>query len=281
MGKRCVLGLAVMALMARPAFAQSRPLVTEDPEVISAGQVAIETGFDYQHSIFYPASGLQGNLQRIGTFGFDFGVSSMAEIQLSGGVQDRLAVTSRQTAPLSDMITFTGNSTHDYEDAVIGAKIRLVHEGKSRPSIAVRFATRLPNAGNESGLGLDTTDFLFSLLAGKTVQSVRIVGNFGFGILGDPARGDVQNDVILYGLSAARAVAQGVEVVGEINGRLNTRSGTPPVGTESRGLARVGGRLTRGAVRVDAALLIGVTSLDPSWGFSTGVTWVFNAFKVQ
>jgi hypothetical protein len=34
-------------------------------------------------------------------------------------------------------------------------------------------------------------------------------------------------------------------------------------------------------VRVDGALLLGVTERDPSWGFTAGVTWVFRAFEVQ
>ena len=60
---------------------------------------------------------------------------------------------------------------------------------------------------------------------GKTVQSIRFVGNVGLGILADPTRGDRQNDVLTYGVSIARAVRQGLEVVGEINGRLDTRDG--------------------------------------------------------
>jgi hypothetical protein len=53
------------------------------------------------------------------------------------------------------------------------------------------------------------------------------------------------------------------------------------VGTESRAMMRLGSRLTRGPVRVDAALLIGVTERDPTWGFTTGLTWVFKAFNIQ
>ena len=102
----------------------------------------------------------------------------------------------------------------------------------------MRFATRLPNASNESGLGLDTTDFFVSVLLGKTVQSIRFVGNAGLGILGDPVRGDRQNDVLTYGFSVARAVRQGLEVVGEVNGRLDTRDGDPPAGP--RAAARCG-----------------------------------------
>jgi hypothetical protein len=153
-------------------------------------------------------------------------------------------------------------------------------ESETRPSFAIRFATRLPNEGNESGLGTDTTDFTFSFLAGKTVQSVRIVGNFGFAILGDPVRGDRQNDVIVYGFSAARAIAPGVEMVGELNGRQSTRSGTPPIATDSRSIMRLGSRFTRGPVRIDGAVIVGVTQRDPTWGFTAGLTWVFTGFKV-
>jgi hypothetical protein len=108
-----------------------------------------------------------------------------------------------------------------------------------------------------------------------------VVGNQGIGILGDPSRGDRQNDVLNYGVSVARAVAPGVEVVGELNGRASTRSGTPPPGTDSRSLMRVGARFTRGPVRGDGALIIGVTERDPTWGFTGGVTWVFKAFTIQ
>ena len=55
------------------------------------------------------------------------------------------------------------------------------------------------------------------------MQSIRVVGNVGLGILGDPTRGDRQNDVLTYGLSLARALTQAAEVVGEVNGRFDTR----------------------------------------------------------
>ncbi len=276
-------GLAVMLTAAAlPAFAQSRPLVTEDPETVGPGQVLVEAGIDYAQDAYYPVSGLIGNLWRVGTIGFSFGVSSIAEIQLDGGLRDRLAITSRMPdAPLADMLTVMGDSTSDFEDATIGAKVRFLAETETRPAMSIRFNTRLPNAGNESGLGKDTSDFNFGLAIGKTVQSIRVVGNFGFGILGDPTRGDRQNDVLNYGISVARAVAVGVEVVGELNGRMNTRSGTPPPGTDSLSMMRVGTRFTRGPVRVDGALLVGVTERDPTWGFTAGLTWVFKAFDVQ
>jgi len=274
-----LLGL-ITAVCVRPIYAQQRPLVTEDPETIGSGLVLFEGGFDLQKDIFYPASGLDGSLLRIPTLGMSFGISSIAELQIDGGIYNGLSVKSRRDAPLSDLLDFSGDHTHDVEDIVIGTKIRFAAESPTHPAVGMRFATKLPNASNESGLGLDTTDFYISALLGKTVQSIRMVGNAGLGILADPVDGNRQNDVFTYGFSIARAVKQGVEVVGEINGRLNTRSGTPPVGTESRGAMRVGARFTRGTVRGDAGLIFGMTSRDPSIGLTAGVTWVFKGFTV-
>ena len=45
-------------------------------------------------------------------------------------------------------------------------------------------------------------------------------------------------------------------------------------------MVRVGARVTRGPVRLDGALLLGMTERDPSWGFTAGFTWVFKAFTV-
>jgi len=267
-------------LCAVSAHAQQRPLVTEDPETIGSGLVLLEGGFDRLHDLSYPASGLKGDLLRLPTIGVSFGISSIAELQIDGGFYNRLNVASRQAAPLSNLLNFSGDRTHDVEDITIATKIRLLSETAARPAFGIRFATRLPNASNESGLGLDTTDFYASALVGKTVQSIRFVGNAGLGILGDPIDGNRQNDVLMYGASFARAVRQGLEVVGEINGRLDTRKGDAPVGTESRGAIRVGGRFTKSTIRVDAGLIFGLTSQDPSIGFTAGATWVFKGFTI-
>ena len=265
---------------AAAASAQQRPLTTEDPETIGAGRVLVEAGLDYSREAEYPVSGLEGNLFRFPLIGISVGISSIAEIQIDGGLYNRLTITARNPAPLSDLVTATGDTTSSVEDILIGTKVRLVSEGETRPAIGFRFATRLPNASNESGIGLDTTDFFASLLFGKTVQSVRVVGNGGLGILADPARGDRQNDVLTYGLSFARALTNAAEVVGEFNGRQDVRNGDPPPGTESRSIFRIGTRYTIGGWRGDAGVSFGLTSTDPIVGFTLGFTYVFNAFSV-
>ncbi|HVG55866.1 MAG TPA: hypothetical protein VM846_15615 [Vicinamibacterales bacterium] len=277
---RGLLSAVLLLFAASAASAQQRPLITEDPETIGAGRVLAEAGVDYARDAEYPASGLEGQLFRFPVLGFSFGVSSIAEIQIDGGPYNRLSISSRTDAPLSSMVTATGDSTVSVEDIVFATKVRIVPEGVTRPAIGFRFATRLPNASNESGLGLDTTDFLATLLFGKTVRSIRVVGNGGLGILGDPTRGDRQNDVLLYGVSLARAVTDAAELVGEIVGRLDVREGDPPPGTESRSILQIGARYTIGGWRGDASVFFGLTPNTPAVGVGAGFTYVFNAFSV-
>lgn len=267
-----------LVLLPVAALAQQRPLVTEDPETVGLSRTLVEIGLDLERGERFPVSGLEGHHLRVPTFGISLGVGPAAEIQIDGALYQRLTIRRRFDAPLAGVVQATGDSTYSIDDFVVGAKVRVVSEGTSRPAIGLRFATKLPNSSNESGIGLDTTDFVQSLLIAKTVQSVRVVGNVGLGIFGDPVRGDRQNDMLIYGISFARALNDAAEVVGEVNGRLDTRNGSPPTGTESRGIARFGARYTIGGWRGDAGLLIGLTSLDPSIGVTAGFTYVFSGF---
>ena len=109
---------------------------------------------------------------------------------------------------------------------------------------------------------------------------MRVVGNLGFGILGDPTNGNRQNDVLTYGVSVARAMTSRAEVVGEVNGRQSMRSGEAFPGTESRSMLRIGGRFTPGSIRFDGGLMVGLTSDGPTFGVTAGLTYVFNAFTL-
>jgi hypothetical protein len=285
MTRRPITRLAGMAvavlLLATPAAAQQRPLATEDSEPIGAGRLLIEGGVDFAADNHYTVSGLRGDLWRVPTLGLSIGISQIAELQIDGALYNHLSIDSRNpNAPLAHMLQIDGDSTSDIQDLVIGTKIRLMSERANRPSFAIRFATKLPNASNESGLGLDTTDFFASLLGAKTVQSIRFVGNVGLGILADPTVGNRQNDVLTYGFSLARAMTDRAEVVGEVNGRASFRSGEPFPGTESRSILTIGTRYTPGSIRFDGGLLIGLTSIDPTIGFTGGITYVFNAFSL-
>jgi hypothetical protein len=273
--------LGVVLVGATTAAAQARPAVTQDPETVGAGMMLVDVGIEHSRGAVFPPSGLHGNLTEFGAFDMSFGISSIAEVQLDGGVRDELWITSRDpSAPLASRVTATGTRTGDVHDGVIGTKVRFLPERAIRPSLAIRFTTRLPNSKHDSGLGMDTMDFNFSLLAGKTMGSLRLVGNFGWSILEDPVHDGIQNDVITYGATVTRAMTPHLGVAVDVSGRANTRNGTPPIGTESRAMLRAGPRLTRGSIRYDGLLLVGLTSHDPDWGVGGGVTCLFRAFAV-
>ena len=271
-----VLGLAA----AQPALAQQRPLKTEDPETVGSGRALIEAGLDYNRDAFLPVSGLRGNHLTMPAFGLSLGVSSIAEIQIDWGIYQQRSITDQVAgAPLAPLLLLDGASPDDFGDIHIGAKVRLVSETAHRPAIGSWFSTRLPNAGNESGLGKDVQDFSSALTIGKTVQSVRVVANIGVLMIGRPTEAVAQDDLLIYGLSVARAVSANAELVGEFVGRANFANIVTP-GAEDRGLLRFGARYTKSGVRLDGGILLGLTSYDPSSGFTGGLTWAFNAFKV-
>jgi hypothetical protein len=263
-----------------PALAQQRPLQTEDPETIGAGRILIEAGQEYARDVPFPLSGLRGNLLVVPTIGVSFGISSIAEIQIDGAPYQRLAITERDPkAPLAHLVDVTDTNTSDVQDISIGTKVRFLSETAGRPSMGFRFWTVLPNAENETGLGKDMQDFGASLVFGKTIQSVRFVGNIGMLILGNPTKEASQDDLLAYSLSVARAYSAKGEIVGEFVGRANFANIVTP-GAEDRGLLRFGTRYTINTVRLDGGVLLGLTPRDPEIGFTVGLTWVFNAFKV-
>jgi hypothetical protein len=110
------------------------------------------------------------------------------------------------------------------------------------------------------------------------MHGVRLVGNAGWSILEDPVKIGIQNDVVTYGGSMEAAIRSDVRFVIDLSGRWSTRHGTPPAGTESRAMTRVGARFDHGHLCYDAGVQFGHTKYAPSWGIATGLTWT-SGFK--
>ena len=155
------IGLGV--LCARSARAQQRPLTTEDPEVDRRGRLLVEAGVESGSNAWYSLSGLNGDRVRHAR-----GCQRRAR-PLSPNCSSTPAtlVRHRQPGRRAAGVSRAGRRhahlrrhRRDGGDEDAHAAPRAA----GRPSIGVRFETRLPNASNESGLGLDTTDFFFSIL---------------------------------------------------------------------------------------------------------------------
>lgn len=267
---------AICVMMTGTAYAQQRPLVTEDPETIGPDRILLEGGFSLDTDQSNLANGLKGDIARFGSFGASIGIGPAAEVQIDGGVFQRLTVTERlPNAPLETItLLLPGDRSTSMEDLIVATKIRLASESPSRPAIGLRFGTKLPTAIPQRGIGLGTTDFFASFLVAKTVQSVRTVGNVGLIVLGNPEEAHDAIKTLGFGLSVARAITNAFEVVGELNGRLTPFEKIVPAGLESRGVMRFAGRYTYAMLRLDFGILVGITNRDPRFGISGGATYV-------
>jgi hypothetical protein len=100
------------------------------------------------------------------------------------------------------------------------------------------------------------------------------MGNLGLGIMTVPLERFSQNDVLLYGLAGIYRATNHVNIVSEVNGRINTRGGTAPVGTESIGQFRIGAQFRASGLRFDTAAAFGLTKYSPKTGVVFGVTYL-------
>ena len=273
---RFVIALAAAIIFPAAVYAQQRPLQTEDPETIGSNRVLLEGGVEFDTEQTNTASGVKGDVTHIGAFGVSVGISPFAEVQVDGGVLQRLDVSERLTgSPLFATVPLTaGQQSSGFEDLIIATKIRLASETETRPAFGARFGTKLPTADSQKGVGLGTTDFFAAFLVAKTVRSIRTVGNVGLIALGNPEDAQDPATAMTFGVSVARAVTNAFEVVGELHGRLTPFEKIVPRGLESRGALRFAGRYTYLMLRLDAGLLIGLTDRDPSFGISAGATYV-------
>jgi hypothetical protein len=265
-----VLGLCVVAQ------AQQRPLVTEDVDIITPGSLRIQAGVDFMQRARYPVSGLEGDLTRAGVIGVTIGLAPNVEVQIEGVAQNFLSINSRTRSSIPLNVAATANSTNDVGDFTLWTKIKLRNETARMPSIGFRFGVELPNSNQASGIGLNQTNAYGQILVGKKFghdARVNTFGNLGIGILSVPNESFAQNDVLTYGLAGIFRLDKTFSLVGEVNGRANTRPGTGPLGTESQGEARLGMQVRASGLRFDFAGIKGLTRFSPRSGVTVGVTY--------
>lgn len=276
---RSILILSLFAAAASLASGQQRPLITDDIDITPQGAFELGVGVDFYQNAKFPLSGLRGDLTRVGDIRLKTGMSSNVELQIEGTLQNFLAINSQ--GPSAIPLTVTGNSTNDFDDFTISAKVKLFSETKNLPAVGLKFGYQMPNTDQAKGIGTNQINIFSKIIvqkrfgkrAGRTPLA-NIYGNLGLGIMNAPLANFSQNDVLLYGLAGIFRVSDRINVVSEVNGRLSTRSGPAPIGTESVGQFRVGTQIKASGLRFDTAALFGITKNSPRTGIIFGVTYV-------
>jgi len=258
------------------AYAQQRPLITEDVDIIPPGSLRIEAGIDFLQNAKFPVSGLTGDLTRAGVIGISIGLAPNVEVQIEGVAQNYLSINSHGPSAIPLDIAPGANSTRDFGDFTLWTKIKLRNESAHLPSVGFRFGVQLPNSNQATGIGLNQTNAYGQVLVGKKFghnARVNTFGNLGIGILTAPTALFSQNDVLTYGLAGIVRLNKQFSVAGEVNGHANTRPGSGPLGTESQGEARLGMQIRASGLRFDFAGIKGLTKLSPRSGITVGVTY--------
>ncbi len=276
--------LAVVLFALSPSLAQQRPLLTDDIDITPQGALEIGVGVDFIQNMKFPLSGLKGDLTRVGDIRIRQGFASNVEIQIEGSLQNFLAINSQAT-PSPIPLNISGNSTNDFDDFTVSAKVKLFSETANLPAIGMKFGYQMPNTDQARGIGTNQINIFSKFIAQKKFGKragkaplANIYGNLGLGIMSAPLGNFSQNDVILYGLAGIFRINDHVNVATEVNGRANTRGGTAPLGTESIGQFRVGTQIRASGLRFDTAAIFGLTRSSPRTGITFGVTYETPAF---
>jgi hypothetical protein len=273
---RAAVALIFCVTLAHSARAQQRPLITEDVDIIPPGSVRLEAGLDFLQGARFPASGLTGDLTRVGVLGISIGFSPNVEFQIEGVAQNFLSINTRGASAIPLSVAPGANSTNDTGDFILWTKFKLRSETSRGPSLGFRVGVGLPNSNQARGIGLNQTNAYGSILVGKKFGKdgrLNTFGNLGVAILTAPTQLFSQNDVLTYGAAGIFRVNKQFSIAGEVNGRANTRPGDGPLGTESQSEARLGMQIRASGLRFDFAGIKGLTRFTHDSGFTVGVTY--------
>src|SRR6266480_2499775 len=183
---------------------QQRPLLTEDVDIIPPGSMRIEAGIDFLQGAKFPATGLTGDLTRVGVIGVNIGFAPNVEFQIEGVAQNYLSINSRHTTAIPLSLAPGANSTNDTGDYILWTKFKLRTETRRGPALGFRFGVQLPNSNQGRGIGLNQTNAFGSILIGKKFGRdgrFNTFGNLGIAILTAPTQLFSQNDVLTYGVA--------------------------------------------------------------------------------
>ena len=202
------------------ASAQQRPLMTDDIDITPPGKIEIGAGVDFFQDAKFPLSGIKGDLTRVGDIRIRQGFAANVELQIEGVIQQYVAINSRTLSPIP--LNVTGNSTNDFGDFIISAKVKLRAETKRLPAIGLKFGYEMPNTDQAKGIGTNQINIFSKIILQKKFGNVvgntpkfNAYGNIGLGIMTAPLERFSQNDVLLYGLAGIYRLTENVNIASE------------------------------------------------------------------
>jgi hypothetical protein len=253
---------AVLALLltASPGLAANlEPTGMQDGQLLPENQAEFRIGFSYADDVRNLFQGEDRNrrIMEVPALTFNLGLAERVEAQL-------------QYSYLHLRESGQGDKWGS-GDVTLGLKVRLWQESLRVPAIALRLATKLPNADDKKDLGTDEADIFIDALFTRNYPHYSLYVNAGLAILGDPRPGNSgQDDAWRYGVGVripilpdtldALVSLEGVEGGDSVN---------------NRGALRAGVQTQLGRFTWDLGGSAGYVSKSEDWSLRTGLTTPF------
>jgi hypothetical protein len=239
-----------------PAFAQTRPLLTEEASTAPAGTVVLEVGGDTIRDEPNFLTGEERDRWDAPVLRLVYSPARNVELDLEWTVR----------VGAVDDPTF--GSVSDFGDVALRAKVNFVEEDRGVPALGARFTVTLPETSFGNGLGPNALRMSAQVLVSKTLGKTSVHANAGLAIHDEVLRPHEQRDFFAYGLAVVHPIGSAA-IVAEVAGRAG--DGAP--GAEERSEARAGFRFGHGRLRWDAAVRRGLAEADGGWGLTAGLAW--------
>lgn len=254
-----VIAILLLLLLTSPALAESlEPLGLQDAQLLPKNHAEFRIGLAYYdglHNLFQTQD-KDRRLAELPSLSLNLGLGERVECQL-----------------LYSYLHLREDNQDDKwgsGDMTIGLKVRLWQESLRVPALAVRLATKLPNADDKDDLGTDEADIFIDLLATRNFPLFSTYLNLGLAILGDPRPwSDSQDDAIHYGLGIKAPLMNN-----RLAGLLSIEGMEDSI--NSRCAIRAGLQLPVGEWLWDLGGSVGLASKSEDWSLRTGLTIPFN-----
>jgi hypothetical protein len=246
-----------LTLLPAAAFAQTRPLQTEEATTAPAGRIALEVGAGFISAQPNFATGRERDRWDAPLLNLVYSPAASVEIDVEW-VGRVIAVDDPSFGTVSD-----------FGDVTLRTKLRFFDEKAGRPAFGARFSVTLPETDSAKGLGPNTNRMSAQFLLTKSAGRARFHANAGLAIHDKVFQPHAQYDLFAYGAAAEVSLGERTRVLAEVAGR----AGRGEASIDRTHEARLGMRLTRRRVAWDAALRRGLSNSDGRWGFAAGLTW--------
>jgi len=254
------LTLMSVLLVASPALAAIlEPTGLQDGQLLRKNQAEFHIGFSYADDMrnLFQSQDRDRRVIEVPSLTFNLGLAERVEAQLQ-----------------YSFLHLRENGQGDKfgsGDVTLGLKVRLWQESLRLPAIALRLATKLPNADDEDDFGTDEADIFLDALFTRNYPLFTLYVNAGLAILGDPRPGnDGQDDMFRYGLGVKIPVLENrLAALVSVEGMEGDES------VNSRGAFRAGIQAELGRFIWDMGGSVGYVDKSEDWSVRTGLTTYF------